>query len=446
MAEELLSYRTAFESFEKKSGVKSPPWIHPLRRTALSKFTEIGFPTPREEDWKYTNLSPYIKTPFRFSFEPFLDGLNREKVEPLVLAKTKGPVLVFVNGFYSKELSRVSGLPQGVKVGSLASALQEHSKLVERHLGKIAPHEKNGLTALNTAFIQDGAFVYLPEGKSLEEPIYLLFIALPSEERLIFQPRNLIILDRASQATFVENYVSLSKNFYFTNAVTEITLNEGAAGRHYKIQREGKTNACHVATTQVHLGRHSRFSSFSISLGAKCARENLNVLLDAEETECTLNGLYLVSEGRHVDHHTLIDHRKPHGRSRQLYKGIIEGKSTAVFNGKVFVHKNARKTDAEQTNKNLLLSEEATVDAKPQLEIYNDDVKCTHGAAVGQLDEEQVFYLKSRGMNEEEARSLLTYGFASEVLHRVENEAIRSALDPLLWDWLQKNQSLEMTV
>ena len=247
------------------------------------------------------------------------------------------------------------------------------------------------------------------------------------------------MLEPGSRAAVIESYYFLDGRAYLTNAVTEIVLKENASLDYYKVQREDARNGFHVATTGVRQDRNSRFSSFSISLGARLEREDLNVLLEAEGSECTLNGLYLVSDGQHIDHHTVIDHLKPQGTSRQLYKGILKGKSHAVFNGKVFVREDARKSDAEQMNKNLLLSEEAGVDTKPQLEISNDDVKCTHGAAVGQLDEDALFYLKSRGLDDENSRDLLTHGFAADVINRARIDAVRMELDRELWAWLQND-------
>ena len=430
----LETYQAAFETFEKKLGGGSPSWVRPLRREALSHFSEIGFPTTRQEEWKYTNVKSLVEKPFQFSFEPYLDGLTPEKIRPFLFGKTAWAVLVFVNGIYEPKLSKIP--PSGTKITNLAEALRKGPKEIEPHLAKLVPYDQNGFTALNTAFLRDGVFIQVPEGAEMKDPIQVLFIAAPAQDRLIFQPRNLIILEKGSRARVVESYFSFSENSYLTNAVTEIILRKDSSLDHYKIQKESGETGHHVAATRARLEEGSRFSSFVISLGAKLARENLDVRLEGERSECILNGLYLVSKGRHVDHHTSMDHLKPRGRSRQFYKGVVSGKSTAVFNGKVYVRENAVKSDAEQTNKNLLLSEEATVDTKPQLEIDNDDVKCTHGAAVGQLDEEQLFYLRSRGVKEEEARSILTYAFVSEVLGKIEFGPVREALTGEVQKWL----------
>lgn len=432
-------YETALRTFEERPAAGSASWVRPIRKMALAKFREIGFPTPKLEDWKYTNVASYVRSGFKFSFEPLTHGLDEKKISSLLLGEGGGPVLVFVNGLFSEKHSRL--VSSAVQTGSLAEALEKDPGIAKRYLTQIALPGQNGFTALNSAFIHDGAFVHLPEGKISAKPIHLIFISLPSTDNLLIQPRNLIVLEKGSRATLVETYLSFSERPYFTNVVTEIVVGEDASLNHLKIQRESDGNSGHVAGIEARVEKGGLYNSFSLSLGAKLDRENLSVLLEAEGAECQLDGLYLVSHGRHVDHHTVIDHKRPLGTSRQLYKGILDGKSTAVFNGKVFVRREAAKSDATQTNKNILLSNEAVVDTKPQLEIDTDDVKCTHGAAVGQLDLDQIFYLESRGIEPGEARDILTRGFASEVIERIEDEAIRARLTEWVWDWLEKERS-----
>lgn len=432
--------REALRTLEKREASNIPSELASLRRTAFSRFAELGFPTPREEEWKYTNVSPILKNRFEFAIGQPANGLTAEEIHSFRLSGLAGAQLVFVNGLFSRKLSHTGELPSGVKAGSLSEILAHDPALVRSSLGRFASFDRNGFTALNTAFIQDGAFLHLARNSSYEMPIHLAFITHSPAGPLLSQPRNLIVLEPGSRAAVIESYYFLDTAAYLTNAVTEIVLKEGASLDYYKVQREKSEDGFHIATTEVRQERDSRFSSFSVSLGARLERENLNVLLGAEGSECTLNGLYLVSEGQHIDHHTVIDHSKPHGTSRQLYKGILKGKSHAVFNGKVFVREDARKSDAEQMNKNLLLSEEAGVDTKPQLEIFNDDVKCTHGAAVGQLDENALFYLKSRGIGEENSRDLLTHGFAADVINRARIDAVRMELDRELWAWLQSER------
>jgi Fe-S cluster assembly protein SufD len=341
-----------------------------------------------------------------------------------------------VNGFYSQKLSDVSRLPAGVKVGSLREAIAHEGKLLETYLGQSAGLEKNPFALLNTAFVQDGAFIYLGEGKAVPEPIHLVFISVAREGAILAQPRNLIVAGKGSRATVIETYAGLRAETYFTNVVTEMVLEEGASLDHNKFLRES-TTAFHVGTTHVSQKSKSFLSSASVSWSGRIVRNNLQVILGAEETECLLNGLYVVSTDQHVDNSILIDHAKPRGTSNELYKGILNGKGTAVFNGKIIVREDAQKTDAHQVNKNLLLSEEATVDTKPHLEIFADDVKCTHGAAVGELDEEAIFYLKTRGITDTLARNILTYGFASDVIGRIKVSSIREELNRLLAERLQ---------
>ncbi len=424
-------YLRAFELFEKKGDQKSPSWVRQTRKNAIASFSSLRFPTPREENWRYTNVGPIADTSFQFNFGSAAGDLTLKQIEPFYFGEKNWHRLVFVNGSYAKGLSSVSHSQNGLKLTNLEPILMGGSKLAEPYLARYAQYDQNTFTALNTAFIRDGAFIYLPDGKELDQPVHLLFISVAQDGTTISQPRTLIIAGRGSKATIVESYVSLAQDSYFTNAVTEIVLNEGASLDHYKLERESE-NAFHIGTTQVHQGRNSKFSSSSIAIGGELTRNNLNIGLNAEGAECILNGLYLVSGEQHVDNTTLIDHPKPNGRSRQLYKGILSGKSTAVFSGKIFVHPDAQRTDAQQINKNLLLSEEATVDTRPQLEILANDVKCTHGAAAGQLDEEAIFYLKTRGIGQEEASKLLSYGFANEVIANIQVEAVRTELRRLL--------------
>jgi Fe-S cluster assembly protein SufD len=294
------------------------------------------------------------------------------------------------------------------------------------HLARYADYVANGFTALNTAFVSSGAFVYIPKGVTVNTPLHLLFIS--DGAQLASFPRVLVVAEENSSATVIETHVSTQDVQYFTNAVVEVVLKDGARIEHYKVQRES-VEAFHVATTVADLGSNASYDATTITFGAALSRHDINVTLDHEGAECRVDGLYLVTTGQHADTHSVIDHRKPHCTSHQLYKGILDGKSRAVFNGKIFVRHDAQKTDAMQTNKNLLLSNEARVDTKPQLEILADDVKCAHGAAVGQIDEDELFYLETRGIHHDLARNLLTYGFAEEVIGKIKVDSIRAQLD-----------------
>ncbi len=438
VTEELDSYRVDFERFERDGAGSQPQWINRIRTAAFGRFVELGFPTTRLEEWKYTNVAPLAKTPFRRAGQAW-GTLPVEAVESVTLEKVACAQLVFVNGHYSPDLSWLEKLPEGVVVSSLAMVLACNPASVEPHLAQYAGYHDQAFVALNTAFMEDGAFVSIPKGTTVEAPIHLLFVSsaqlgLPDEgssSATVAYPRNLIVVGSHSRAQFVESYVGVSNDVYCTNAVTEIVGGESAVIDYCKVQRESE-EAFHVATVQAQLGRDSTFSSHTIDLGGVLVRNDLDVALEGEGAECTLNGLYMARGRQHVDNHTRIDHVRPHCSSRQLYKGILDGKSRGVFNGKVVVHKAAEKTDAKQVNKNLLLSEDAVIDSKPQLEIFNNDVKCTHGTTIGRHDQDALFYLRARGIDLANARSLLTYAFASELLSRITVEPIRTRLDELL--------------
>lgn len=434
------NFLSLIENYIRKDAARTPEWVPSLRQAAISRFAQVGFPTLRQEEWKYTNVEPLLKHDFKFPEELSSSGLTSKEIEEKYSAAGWNR-LVFINGFFAPSLSSLSRLPKEAKIGSLKELWQD--PFLQKYLSQYARYDGDGFTALNTAFLADGALVYLPKGVNVKEPIQLLFLSLPHHEKIMAQPRNLIVLSEESSATVVETYVehrrgqapkgglAPSVGVYFTNTVTEIVLKENTKLHYYKNQMESE-KAFHVGTTQVSLGPKSLFSSFFIDRGSSLARNNLRVSLEAEGAECELDGLYLASDHQHIDNFTVIDHLKPGGTSRQFYKGILDGKATAVFSGKIFVRKDAQKTDAAQKNKNLLLSKGAKVNTKPQLEILADDVKCAHGAAVGQLSEEELFYLKSRGIGEKKARGILTYGFANELLAKIGLEPIRRELDDLI--------------
>jgi Fe-S cluster assembly protein SufD len=425
--EEKDVYLADFARFEQglREGTRSP--LHRIRQAAIERFSALGFPTPHDEEWRFTPLAPLVRTPFKLAVSA---RVRPEQVERFTFAGDLTR-LVFVNGRYAPELSSLRPLPDGVFAGSLADALKTHADKVEPHLARYADHEEHAFVALNTAFLNDGAFVFLPRNKVVEEPIHLLFLATASGEPTVAHPRNLVVASENSQARIVETYASLSERVSFTNAVTEIVVEPGAIVDHYKLQRESKA-AFHVATLQIHMDRGSNLSSHGLTFGGMLTRNEINAVLDAEGCECTLNGLYLAGGEQLIDNHTRIDHAKPHCASHELYKGILDGKAKGVFNGKIFVHQDAQKTDAKQTNQTLLLSDDAVINTKPQLEIYADDVKCTHGATVGQLDPNALFYLRSRGLGLDEARSLLTYAFANDIIGRIKIEPLRAQLEEAL--------------
>ncbi|MDQ2922557.1 MAG: Fe-S cluster assembly protein SufD [Acidobacteriota bacterium] len=424
------SYHEAFRALQESQPDSPRSWLKRLRESAMESFQELGFPSVKEEEWKYTNVAPIA----RIDFKPAVltgaetSGSDAGELAAFEFVEAKDSQLVFVNGILRSDLSSLTGLPPEVVAVDLSHAISDerYGEIAWKYLAQQADYVANGFTALNTAFISHGVFVYIPKDVIVDSPIHLLFIS--DDVQTANFPRVLIVAEENSSATVIESYAGTQDAPYFTNAVVELVLKDGARVEHYKVQRES-ARAFHVATTVADLGPNSRYDATTITFGAELSRHDINVTMDHEGAECWVDGLYLVTTGQHADTHSLIDHRKPHCTSHQLYKGILDGKSRAVFNGKVFVRHDAQKTDAMQTNKNLLLSNEARVDTKPQLEILADDVKCAHGAAVGQIDEDELFYLETRGIHHDLARNLLTYGFAEEVIGKIKIESIRAQLD-----------------
>ena len=415
------SYQAAFRNVRELSPTVA--WLEMVRTSAMDRFEQLGFPSVRNEEWKYTNLAALSKE----NFVPATRSEEAPAVSGFVYPETESAHLVVVDGFLREDLSVKTGL-DGVVAIDLVSAAADarYNKLVRKYLARDAGYDNNGLTALNTAFLQSGVFLLIPKNVELKTPLQITYVA-DAENGASF-PRALIVVEENSSATVIENFVSKKGGRYFTNSIAEIIVKDGARLHHYRLQRESK-QAFHTATTAAELGRSSHYDTTSINLGAQLSRHDVSVVMDHEGATTSVDGLYMVGSDQHTDTHSVIDHRQPHCTSHQLYKGILDGNGRAVFNGKVFVREGAQKTDAMQTNKNLLLSDKARVDTKPQLEIYADDVKCAHGAAVGQIEPEELFYLETRGINPELGRNLLTYGFAEEVIAKIEIESIRSQLD-----------------
>jgi Fe-S cluster assembly protein SufD len=385
------------------------------RREAFDRFAAVGFPTGDEEEWRFTDLSPLAEVPFKLA----AGTPNPNQFAAVARGPLKACQLAFVDGRPAPAFTALA-LPKGVTVAPLSAGLPER-------LGRLAPIEQGAFAALNAAFYADGAYVRIPRGMKVETPIHLLFLSGLHGEPYMTHPRVLVVAEENARATIVESYLGPAGGVYFTNAVTEVAAAEGAALDYYKVQRES-LDAFHVARFQARLERSASLTHHSISLGARIARNDLGVVLDGEGAEGTLNGLYEVAGAQLVDHHTTIDHAKPHGTSRELYKGILDGRARGVFDGRIVVRADAQKTNAMQTNKNLLLSKEALVNTKPQLEINANDVKCKHGATIGQLDQDVLFYLRSRGIGLAEARRLLVHAFASEIVDEVKLDAVRAQL------------------
>ncbi len=428
-------YAAKFDEFERTLNGESKSPVHALRRDALARFTALGFPTTADEEWRYTNVAPIA----RMHFTP-AQAVDPAKIPPADierLAIVGAARLIFINGLYASALSSIPSLPKGVRVGNLAAALREDPVLVGKYLAQQVRSGENAFTALGTAFLRDGAFVYLEENALLETPVQCIFLGTGSTGPVICSVRNLIVVGAGAKASIIETYAGAG--VYWTNSVTEISLGRGTVVEHDKVQTESG-GAFHTGTTHIRLEEGSVFTSNAVSMGGALVRNNVTAVFGGEHSECTLNGLSLATGTQLVDNHTVIDHAVPHCASHELYKAILDGSSRGVFNGKIFVRVDAQKTDAKQTNKTLLLSEDATIDTKPQLEIFADDVKCTHGATVGQLDEEQVFYLRARGIGEADARDLLTFAFASDVINRLHVEPLRARLDAMLRTRLQQGR------
>ncbi len=431
---ELSTHLAACEAFAASAA--GPEWLRTLRRNGVTHFTELGFPTTKLEEWIYTPVTGITKLAFKPA--PTADAaVTAEQIAPFTFPGWTGSRLVFVNGHYSPALSSLPAPQPGVTVTNLAAALASGDKLVETHLAHHASVDASGFSALNTAFIADGTFIALAPNAVAAEPVHLLFISAPGSTANTAQPRNLIVAGANSAAKIVEHYVSLGGAAHFTNAVTEIVVGDGANLEHAKFQEEN-LDAFHIATVQATLARDSRFLSHSISTGARLARHNINLVMTGQGVDCVMNGLYAVGGKQLVDHHTVADHAVPHCGSHEFYHGILGGHSRGVFNGKIYVRKDAQKTDAKQTSRNLLLTDTAIVDTKPQLEILADDVKCTHGATVGQLNDEALFYCRTRGISEVNARRLLTHAFASEIVNRITVEPVREHLEQVLWGRLEE--------
>jgi Fe-S cluster assembly protein SufD len=412
-----------------------PVWLEPVRRAAAERFAAVGFPTARDEEWRFTPVTPIARTNWRQA-PAVAARLPADRLAPFVFGHPEWSTLVFVNGAYSRVLSRVSELPRGVLVGSLAEALRGDGSLLEAHLTRHAPIEGSPFTALNTAGFRDGGLVHVPAGLDLDRPVHFVYLTTADAEGVAIHPRNLIVVERGARAAVIESYVTLVPDgLYWTNPVTEVAAAAGSWLEHTRIQRESE-RAYHVGLTQVNQQRDSHYRSFSMAMGAALARHNLHVRLNDENIETLMYGLYLTRGDQVVDNHTAIFHDQPNCRSWEVYKGVLDGRSRAVFNGKVLVQPAAQKTDAKQTNRNLLLSDLAKVDTKPQLEIFADDVKCTHGATVGRLDDTALFYSRSRGIPQDSAERLLTYAFAAEVIEEVALEPVRDELDRLVLDRL----------
>jgi Fe-S cluster assembly protein SufD len=429
LAEAAELERAVARDFEAALRASEPPWLQKLRREAFARFTALGLPSTDQEAWKYTSVAPIARLPFRRGPAP-AGAVSASALAPFSLRSAGAIEIVFVNGRYVEALSAADASRHGVRIGSLQRRLAEEPERVERHLACLsAPaSEQSAFAALNASLFEDGACVEILPGHIARVPVHLLFFSSPDRQPTVVYPRTLLLAGAGSQAAVVETYAGGAPAPSLTDAVTEIFLDEGAILDRVKVECESNTDF-HIAETSVRQARASRFTSHAVTLGGALVRNDLSVVLAEEGAECTLNGLFIGDGTQHIDNHTLIDHARPHGTSRELYKGILSGRSRGVFDGKIIVRQDAQKTDAIQTNKNLLLSREALVNSTPALEILADDVKCKHGSTTGQLDPAALFYLRSRGIGEEAARALLVYAFASDVVGRIPIETIRARIE-----------------
>ncbi len=413
-----------FHAFEQSLGADTVAIHHHTRKEALNHFLRLGVPTTKNEEWRYTNIAPSLKGKFDFAKTSKSSNLDPEFLTSTLFEGIEANIIVLVNGKYLPYSSTVLSPIHEVEILALDRAIEKRSAILDTYYTKVAPYNNNALNALNTAFAEQGAFIYVPEGKEVELPIFIHHIADGTSDSTICHPRNLIVLGKNAKVTIVETYSSLGENSVFTNALSEVVVSEGAHLEYVKMQAE-KGNATQVNFTQINHAGNSTSNTTTITVGGKLVRNNLHIAVDGEFAEANLNGLYWLNADRLVDNHTLVDHIQPNSQSNELYKGIVSDKGTAVFNGKIFVKAEAQKTNAFQSNRNILLSPDGTVNTKPQLEIFADDVRCTHGCTTGAMDNEPMFYLRSRGLDENTARAMLLHAFAQEVVEKINHDSIK---------------------
>ncbi len=435
----LESYAEGFARLEKEAVGRELPWLRDLRERGFARFSETGFPTLRDEDWRFTNLAPITQTPFRLVRNGHAAPSWNESGFTFAHASAAfipGAAcrLVFVDGRFVPNLSSLDALPPGVTVASVAAELAKNSASIQAHLGRYLDIQRDPFCALSTAFIEDGAFVHVQKNAMAEAPIHLLFISASHDFPAVTHPRNLIVVEESAHATIVEEYVS-SGGKALCNTATELVAGDNAVVSHYMIERED-AEAFNVSTLRIQQGRSANVASHSVLIGGALVRNNVHPVLSGEGGECLINGLFVGGDRQHLDNYMLVEHASPHCGSRQFYNGILSGHAHGVFHGRIIVHKDAQKTDAKQTNRNLLLSDTAQIDTKPQLEIYADDVKCTHGATIGQIEEDALFYLRSRGIDEASARRLLLMAFANECVDRMKEGPARAHVETLIREYV----------
>ncbi|TDB65199.1 Fe-S cluster assembly protein SufD [Arundinibacter roseus] len=417
-----------FNSREKAINGKAQTSFHQAKRKALHTFETLGFPTPRNEEWKYSNVKNLISQTYDFEAA---HAITADLLNDVRIPNLSGNVLFFINGKYEAGLSTIVSPAEQLTILPLQEAVETQAEVFEAHFGTLADATTEAFTALNTAFAGEGLFLHVPAGAVVEQPVILHFINDTRQQNVGTQPRNLFIIEKNAELLITETFMTVGDAHSFTNSVTEIHMAPEARVQYYKVQNESD-QAYHVGTTQVRVSDNGHFYAATVSLNGGFIRNNLNIALDGEHCEAFMYGLYFPDGKQHIDNHTIADHRKPNSQSNELYKGVLRGKSTGVFNGKIFVREDAQKTNAFQSCKNVVLSTEATMNTKPQLEIFADDVKCSHGTTTGQLDEEALFYMRSRGISKPEALSLLMFAFCEDVISQIKIESIREYLEGII--------------
>lgn len=429
-----------FETFSQKPNGQAKSNLQKIRNEALSSFEQLGLPGNKTEEYKYTPITRALEKNFDLSDtvrEYTISTGIKDQISELLLADVEANLLVFVNGQFSEEHSKIVSSQQGLIVKPLSEAYQDNLDLIEQHLGRYADSKSDAFVALNTAFANEGLLLQVPKGKVVEAPVLVYFISDTTQDKIISQPRNLYLIGENSQINLVESFYTIGENPGYQNIVSEIVVDQHAVVNYHKIEIES-SKAYHTGTTHVVQTAQSLFNAITVSLSGAMVRNNLNVVLDAEGCETHMFGLYMLDQDTHVDNHTIVDHRKPNSFSNELYKGIMDDKSRGVFNGKIYVRPGAQKTNAFQSNMNILLTDEASIDTKPQLEIWADDVKCSHGATTGQMNSDQLFYLRTRGLNKEQARAILLKAFANDVIQNIKIEPLKEQIEHIIMTRLEK--------
>ncbi|MCF8259663.1 MAG: Fe-S cluster assembly protein SufD [Melioribacteraceae bacterium] len=429
-------YASKFDLFEGKLNGESKSFFHQYRKDALNLLKATPFPTLKHEEWKYTSVKPILKKDFIPASLAEKLEVTSEEVDSLKYKDYESNLVVLVNGIFDKDLSKIDELPSGILIDSLKNVIVNKPELVERFKDKFQK-AVTAFDALNTTFASDGLVVFIPKGKVMEKTLHILSISGSENETVLSNPRNIFIAEENTEGKIVHQYVGKGSNYYLTNVVNDFYLGQNAILDYYKIQDE-KDESYHIDKTDAYQNKNSVFSHFSFSFGGEIARTDLSTILDDEFITTNYYGLYLAKDKQHVDHHTFVDHAKPNCESNELYKGILDGESRGVFSGKIMVRQDAQKTNAYQSNKSILLSDNAVVDTKPQLEIFADDVKCSHGATIGRLDETAYFYIRSRGVPADLAKSMLIRAFANDVVEGVKIEHLKEQLNHMIFEHLNQ--------